>query len=122
MSRDEGYLIDILAEARLALEFASGLNRDTFKADLMRQHAIIRCLEIIGEATRRISLEFREAHPEIAWHGMLGMRNRLIHEYDEINLNIVWDVLNEHIPALIELIEPLVPPEDELDDTSEETD
>jgi uncharacterized protein with HEPN domain len=53
---------------------------------------------------------------------MLGMRNRLIHEYDEINLNIVWDVLNEHIPALIELIEPLVPPEDELDDTSEETD
>jgi uncharacterized protein with HEPN domain len=116
MSRDLTYLLDILNEARLALEFASGLERHALEADLMRQYAIVRCLVIIGEATRRISDEFREAHPEIVWHGMIGMRNRLIHEYRHVDLDLVWDVLERHIPALIALIEPLLPPEDEQDE------
>ena len=120
MPRDQGYLIDILEQARRTLEFAEGLDQKTFAQDVLHQFAILHCLTIIGEATRRISDEFKEAHPDIAWHGMLGMRNPLVHEYDQVNLTIVWDVLNKHIPALITLIEPLIPPDDEIDVTTED--
>lgn len=115
MLRDTAYLLDILREAQLAQEFASGIERETLDTDLLRQYAIVRCITVIGEATRRVSEEFREAHPQIVWHGMIGMRNRLIHEYNRVDLDLVWNVLQQHIPALIALIEPLIPSEDDLD-------
>jgi len=78
----------------------------------MRQYAVTRCIEIIGEAARGISEEFRTEHPEISWKNMIGMRSRLIHNYDEIDLDVVWDVLQHDIPKLITQVEPLVPPEE----------
>jgi uncharacterized protein with HEPN domain len=70
-------------------------------------------LEIVGEAARLVSQETRDIHPEIPWNQMIGMRNRLIHEYFRVDLVTVWETVQSDLPCLIELIEPLVPAEDE---------
>jgi uncharacterized protein with HEPN domain len=109
--RDPGYLLHILLSARLIREFVQGVNEEEFTRDLMRQDAIVRRIQIIGEATRRLSKAFRAAHPEIPWQDMAGMRSKLIHDYDKVDLHRVWEIVEHDIPALIAHIEPLVPPD-----------
>ena len=79
----------------------------------MRRSAIIHQLLIIGEATKQVSDQFRDAHPDIPWRRMAGMRDRLIHDYRQVDLDIVWRTATEMIPDLIRQVEPLVPPMDE---------
>jgi uncharacterized protein with HEPN domain len=114
MQRDDAYLLDILIAARKALEFLEGMTWDAFEQSELHQNAVIRPLEIIGEAARRVSQQTRDAHPEIPWAQMIGMRNRLIHEYFRVNLVTVWETVRNDLPSLITLIEPLVPPEDAI--------
>ncbi len=114
MRRDEAYLLDILIAARKALRFLEGMSWEDFQQSELHQNAVMRPLEIIGEAARRVSQQTRDAHPEIPWEEMIGMRNRLIHEYFRVNLKTVWDTVHNDLPSLIALIEPLVPPEDEV--------
>ncbi len=114
MQRDEAYLLDILIAARKALRFLEGMSWEDFQQSELHQNAVMRPLEIIGEAARRVSQQTRDAHPEIPWEEMIGMRNRLIHEYFRVNLKAVWDTVHNDLPSLIALIEPLVPPEDEV--------
>ena len=109
MERDRVYLQDILEAARLALSYVEGIDRETFLGDTQRQDAVIRRVEIIGEAARRISSQTKAASPAIPWNEMIGMRNMLIHEYDDVDLEILWDTLQRDIPGLIEWIEPLMP-------------
>ncbi len=80
MWRDEAYLLDILLAARDAQEFGSGLTKEVFATSKLHQAAIVRALEIVGEAAGKVSKEFREAHPEIPWKRIVGLRNRLIHD------------------------------------------
>jgi uncharacterized protein with HEPN domain len=89
MRRDEAYLLDILIAARRAMSYMEGSSREAFQENEMLQDAVIRPLEIIGEAAGRVSEAYREAHPEIHWHKMIGMRNRLIHEYFRVNYGAV---------------------------------
>lgn len=112
MWRDDAYLLDILLAAREAVTFAEDLTFESFKESRLHQLAIVRTLEIVGEAARKISQEFKEAHPEIPWPKMIGMRHRLIHDYVHIDLETVWDTVRTDIPLLIKMIEPLVPPEE----------
>src|SRR5574338_1093532 len=114
MRRDDAYLLDILIAARKALQFVEGINRNEFEDNELVQNAVMRPLEIIGEASERISKEFRKTHSEIPWSEMSGMRNRLIHEYFRIEYGTVWDTIQKDLPKLIESIEPLVPKEDEI--------
>lgn len=79
----------------------------------MRQSAVARQLEIIGEATKRLSEEFRGAHPEVPWRHMAGMRDVLIHAYDHVDMDEVWVAATESLPKLIAEIAPLVPPDRE---------
>jgi uncharacterized protein with HEPN domain len=74
----------------------------------MCQSAVIRQLEIVGEATKRLSEPFRTNHPDIPWQKMAGMRDILIHAYDAVDLDEVWNASTRSIPQLIERLEPLV--------------
>jgi len=111
MRRDEALLLDILIAARRVLKYMQGVSRADFDKNEMLQDAVTRPLEIIGEAAGQVSEEYREAHMEIPWHKMIGMRNRLIHEYFRVNYGVVWDTVRDDLPELIQLIEKLVPPE-----------
>ena len=112
-ANDISYLTDILQAARLVQIFVEGVDKATFDRDLMRQSAVVRQIEIIGEATKRLSETFRAKHPDIPWRSMAGMRDILIHAYDHVDLNEVWHTATLAIPDLIAKIEPLVPPETE---------
>ncbi len=93
MRRDEAYLLDILIASRKALSFIENINGDEFSQDELIQDAVLRNLEIIGEAARKVSPQFQTSHPEIPWKEMIGLRNRIVHEYFQINLAAVWEIL-----------------------------
>jgi len=76
----------------------------------MLQSAVERKVEIIGEAARKISDEFKKSHPQIPWKSIIAQRNVMIHDYGEIKQDRVWAVATKHIPPLISQIEPLLPP------------
>jgi uncharacterized protein with HEPN domain len=111
MWRDEAYLLDILLAARKIVRFSQGYDAEKFAADEVLQHAVMRLTQIIGEAARKISPAYKESHPQIPWTKIIGMRNRLVHEYFRVETEIVWEVVERDIPALIPLLEQLVPPE-----------
>jgi uncharacterized protein with HEPN domain len=90
-----------------------GLTWEAFEQSELHQNAVMHPLEIVGEAARLVSQATRDAHPEIPWSQMIGMRNRLIHEYFRVDLVTVWETVQSDLPRLIELIEPLVPADDE---------
>jgi uncharacterized protein with HEPN domain len=71
----------------------------------------VKSVEVIGEAVSRLSLELKDAHSEIAWREIVGMRNRLVHVYFDIDVGLVWDTVQNDLPVLIAQIEPLVPEE-----------
>ena len=109
--RDLSYLTDILQAAYLIETFVQGVDEQEFYQDLMCQSAVIRQIEIIGEATKRLSTTFRNAHPEIPWRSMAGMRDILIHAYDHVDLTEVWNTATLAIPDIIQKIEALTPAE-----------
>ena len=111
MSRDDTYLVDILESAKIALDYLLGKSWDEFAKDMQCQDAVVRRIEIIGEAARRVSQETRDKHPLIPWREMTSMRNLVIHEYDVVDVNQVWDTVRNKLPALIEELEKIVPPE-----------
>jgi uncharacterized protein with HEPN domain len=108
MSRDPAYLEDMLVAARLACSYLAGKSHDDFLADRQCQDAVIRRVEIVGEAARRLTDATRASLPSLPWRKMIGMRNVLIHGYDSVNLDIVWDTVQQDFPALIATLEPLV--------------
>jgi len=112
MWRDDAYLLDMLLAARKILVFAKDLSRERFAADEVMQHALMRLIQIIGEAARRVSPEFKDHHPAIPWRDIVGMRHHLVHDYFEIIPEEVWKVVQDDIPALVPLIQPLVPPDE----------
>jgi uncharacterized protein with HEPN domain len=111
MWKDEAYLLDILMAARKAREFTKGLDRFGFEGNEMVQQATLRCLEIVGEAAGHVSEEFRSLHPEIPWHEMIAFRHRLAHDYFNIDIEMVWDIVVSDLPDLTEKIGPWIPPE-----------
>jgi uncharacterized protein with HEPN domain len=113
MPRDPAYLLDILEAARRVQEGVAGIAKEKFLNEWMRHSAIVRQIEIIGEASKRLSDEFRDSHSDIPWRRMAGMRDVVIHRYDDFDLNEIWKVAIEDIPKLISAIEKLIPPEDE---------
>ncbi len=110
---DDAYLLDMLLAARDAVNFATGLTYAQFEQSRLHQNAILKVIEIIGEAAARISTETKLVYLDIPWPVIIGMRNRLVHAYFELNLQRVWDTVQYDLPDLIELIEPLIPREEE---------
>ena len=98
---DSNRLRHMLAAAREAFGYAKGRKRDDLDTDRPLVHSLVHCLEIVGEAANKVSLECRKDTGQIQWEDMIGMRNRLIHAYFDINLNIVWRTVKEELPPLI---------------------
>ena len=94
------YVRHILIEADYLIGRSAGLSFDAFAADETLRRAFVRSLEIIGEAAKKVPEDFRAAHPAVEWRAMAGMRDRLIHDYFGIDLELVWDVVQTRIPEL----------------------
>ena len=111
MRRDDARLLDILLAARAVVDYVRGATAERFEAESQLHDAVIRQLEIVGEAAGRLSDETRALHPGLPWRKMAGLRNILAHEYFQVNLQRIWQIAQADIPDLIRQLEPLVPPE-----------
>ena len=107
MKDDSIYIDHILNSINRILDYISGKDREAFESDFLTQDAVVRQLEIIGEATKRDSKDFRSKQPEIPWSDMAGMRDILKHDYIDVDLIIVWKTISEDIPNLKALITKL---------------
>jgi len=101
----------MLQSAELVMIYTAQCSKAEFVENVQLQDSVIRRLLVIGEAARRVSEATRQTLPNISWQEINGMRNRLVHEYEDINLNIIWDVIQVEIPLLIEELKLQIPPE-----------
>jgi len=109
MSRDDATLLDIVAAAQAGVAFVAGLDKQAFLSDAKTQAAVLHQITLVGEATKRLSPAFRKRHTDIPWKDIAGMRDQLIHHYDRVDLNLVWAVVHDRLPELLNELEPLVP-------------
>src|SRR5262245_60471484 len=107
MKDDSVYLQHILGSAKRVRDYTRD-GRDAFLAKTMAQDAVIRNLEIIGEAVKNLSQTVRTANPDVPWKRIAGMRDEVIHRYFELKLDIVWQVVEHHLPALVARVETIL--------------
>ena len=108
--RDAGYLWRMRREARDAALLAEDLTLDELKSSMRDQRAIAHAVEQLGEAAARVSPEFCTRHPEIPWRQIVGARNRLAHDYERIDWDIIWKIVRESIPGLLDSLDAIIPP------------
>lgn len=94
------YLQDILTYAEKAEGFLRGLDFEAFRNDEKTALAVVRALEIIGEASRRLPAPLRSRHPEVSWRGAIRMRDKVAHGYFGVDLEVVWRTVREDLPPL----------------------
>lgn len=106
--RDITLLLDDMLYASIKIkQYTEGYDFDAFINDEKTIDAVIRNFEIIGEATNRINLEFRQSHPEIEWNRIRGFRNRIVHDYFGIDNEIVWLIIESYLDNLIETLKKI---------------
>jgi uncharacterized protein with HEPN domain len=102
----------MLAAAKEAMEFAAGKTRMDLEKDRLHMLAIIKSIEIIGEAASKVTETFKTENSTIPWNDIINMRNRLIHAYFDVNLDIIWQTVKTDLPNLIKALEEIIPPEE----------
>jgi uncharacterized protein with HEPN domain len=102
------YLEDMRQAAEKAVAFLGGVPLATLQADDKTAYAVIRALEILGEAAKRIPPEIRDRYPEAPWRAMAGIRDKLIHDYLTVNLEVVWKTVTEELPTLLPTLAGIV--------------
>lgn len=107
---DSAFLWDMLRYARVVAELVRGLTQESYRQDWIRQLAVERAIEVIGEAARQVSETFQQSHPEIPWRPIIAQRHVLAHDYGEIDHDRIWRVATVYVPDLIAKLEPLIPP------------
>jgi uncharacterized protein with HEPN domain len=107
MSRNQESLIDIKNAAQRILRYAAGVSRAELEANDEKISAILYQITIVGEATKRLSAEFCNHYPDVPWREMAGMRDVIVHEYDQLDFDVIWDVVNSRLAELLALIELL---------------
>ena len=109
--REKAYLWDMLDAAQAVEEFVRGKNFEEYLSNRMLRGAVERHVEIIGEAANRFSETTMKEHPEIPWRGIIGQRNVLAHEYDEILHEAIWAIATKRLPELIAALKEMLPDE-----------
>jgi len=107
--RDQASLLDIAKAAPSALSFVNGLSLDDFATDAKTQSAVLYQIAVVGEAVKRLSPELREQHSAIDWRAIAGMRDKLIHDYGNVDINRVWATVQTSLPQLLTDIELILP-------------
>ena len=105
---DNDFLRDIQEAMRRIAVYTAGMTYETFLADIKTQDAVIRNLEVIGEATKQLSPKLRTQYPSVPWREMAGVRDRLIHHYFGVNLDIVWNIITTELPNVTSLLQAIV--------------
>ena len=108
MKSDKIYLIHIIQSITSILEYTKGMSDQDFYSNRLVIDAVIRNFEVIGEASKRVSTELRKSNPEIPWNRMAGFRDKLIHDYIKVNLQLVWDVIVDVLPEQKKEIEKII--------------
>jgi uncharacterized protein with HEPN domain len=108
MSRDNIRLRHMLDAAKEALSFASDKSRAELEDNRMLVLSLVKSTEIIGEAASRVSLESRASYPQIPWQEIIGMRNRLIHGYFDVDLDVLWSTITKDLPKLVAELETIL--------------
>lgn len=112
MPKDEAVFLEhMLMTARKIAARTAGLTRGTYDANEDLQIVFTHLVQVLGEAAGRVSSVTRTAHSEIPWQQIVGMRNRLVHDYLSVDLDILWTVVTERIPELIVILEAVVTPD-----------
>lgn len=106
--RDRIYLEHVLEAISRIQQFVEGMDKKGFESNILIQDAVIRNFEIIGEAAKRLSAAFTGSHPELPWQDMAGMRDKLIHHYLDVDLDVVWMTIEKDIPVLLETIDKML--------------
>ncbi|MBE9203989.1 DUF86 domain-containing protein [Synechocystis salina LEGE 06099] len=104
---DQVYIGHMIDTAHKAIQFVAGLSRENFDNDEKLQLAVTHLLQIIGEAGRRISLEFRDTHPEIPWKAIVGMRSKIVHDYFNTDNDVIWETIKNDLPSLVSQLNKL---------------
>jgi len=105
---DQISLGDMLSYAREAVEMLGEVSREEFNRNRVMQLALTRLVEIVGESANRVSPATQQKYPQILWTQIIGMRNRLIHGYDVIDLDLLWDTVTDDLPSLISALQKIV--------------
>ena len=106
----EHRLLDMLLAARRVQEYVQNKTLRDFESNGLLQDAVTHQIQTIGEAASWIPSEFQQAHPEIPWNEIVGMRHRLVHDYRRVEMRRVWDAAKNSVPQLISALDPLIPP------------
>lgn len=107
--KDKGRLEHILAAIERIERFSAGKTFESLRDDELTYYALVKCIEIIGEASYMLTNEFREAHPQTEWRDIIAMRHVLVHGYYQVSVKQVWKVINEDIPPLKMQIQEYLP-------------
>lgn len=107
MARDKESLLDIVEAIKKILAYTKGIRFEEFQIDDEKQDAVLRRILVIGEATKRLSAEFKTRHSQIPWKDIAGMRDIVVHDYNRIDLETIWDVVQNDLPELIQFLNSL---------------
>lgn len=112
---DAAFLWDMHDACVLVIGFCEGMTLEAYRANVLVRSAVERQIEIVGEAARGVSKEFKAAHPEIAWRAIVAQRHVLAHEYGEVEDELIWRVASVRVPELLGLLLPLLPARPDAD-------